>query len=576
MIRGESRERTNSMNRPGFSLAMALAACAFAPAAAEEVDLAVVHRIKAEAFQNGQVMDHLFFLTDVNGPRLTASPGERAAARWAIERLKSWGVTSARSEPWGRFGRSWRLLRYSGHLLEPGYAPLPGIPRAWSGGTRGPVTAAVVHAPVFESWEDELRSDPAKIAARVGEYVARQRGKLRGRIVLIEPQVGSQPASEPALTRYDDAELARLEAAPEPFPAPLLERPITRLPADPQKRRELMASLPLELSEDYWQRLGRAWEPLWAFLREEGVPAVLARDAWGRGSGAILFAEEGGSWRAGSALPPPIVVISPESHGRITRLLERGKPVRVELEVAVELGDEDLEAANVIAEIPGGRKASELVMIGAHLDSWHAGTGATDNAAGCAVMLEAMRILKALDLRLDRTVRLALWTGEEQGIFGSRAYVKKHFADPETMALRPDHAKLAAYFNVDNGTGKIRGVYLQGNDMARPVFSAWLQPFADLGARTLTIRDTHGTDHLSFDAVGLPGFQFIQDPVDYGTRTHHSDLDVYDHLQRADLMQAAAIVASFAYNAANRPEPLPRKPLPKPLPPPRAEAPAGP
>ncbi len=208
----------------------------------------------------------------------------------------------------------------------------------------------------------------------------------------------------------------------------------------------------------------------------------------------------------------------------------------------------------MIAELPGGSRADEVVMIGAHLDSWHGGTGATDNAAGCAVMLEAMRILKTLDLKLDRSVRLALWTGEEQGIYGSRAYVKRHFGDPVTMRLEPEHAKLAAYFNVDNGTGKIRGVYLQGNDMVRPIFEAWLAPFADLGARTLTIRDTHGTDHLSFDAVGLPGFQFIQDPVDYGTRTHHSDLDVYDHLQRADLMQAAAIVASFVYNAATRRE----------------------
>jgi carboxypeptidase Q len=229
--------------------------------------------------------------------------------------------------------------------------------------------------------------------------------------------------------------------------------------------------------------------------------------------------------------------------------------------------DDGKEAYNVVAEIPGGKKADEVVMLGAHLDSWHAGTGATDNAAGCAVMLEAMRILKTLQLPLDRTVRLALWTGEEQGIYGSRAYVKSHFADPVTMNVLPDHAKLAAYFNVDNGTGKIRGVYLQGNDMVRPIFESWLAPFADLGARTLTIRDTDGTDHLSFDAVGLPGFQFIQDPVDYSTRTHHSELDVYDHIQPADLMQASAIVASFVHNAANRPEKLPRKPLPKPMPP---------
>jgi len=558
------------MNHRSVALVLSVAAAPGPQAVAQEVDLAVVHRIKAEAFENGKVMDHLFFLTDVAGPRLTASPGERAAADWAVSRLKGWGIASARTEAWGRFGRGWQLKRYSGHLLTPSYAPLHGVPRAWSGGTRGPVTAGVALAPVFQAWENDAREDPAKVEARVREYVTRQRGKLRGKVVLIEPQVQSQPATTPALTRYEEADLAKLQAAPDPFPTPPLDWPVTRLPDDPKQRRELVARLPLELSEDLWQRLGRAWEPLWSFLREEGVPAVLARDAWGRGAGGLVFAEQAGFWREGSPVPPPVVVITPESYGRLTRLVERGHPVRVELEVDVELEDADREAANVIAEINGGSKADEVVMIGAHLDSWHGGTGATDNAAGCAVMLEAMRILKTLDLKLDRTVRLALWTGEEQGIYGSRAYVKAHFADPSTMALQPEHAKLAAYFNVDNGTGKIRGVYLQGNDMLRPIFEAWLAPFADTGARTLTIRDTHGTDHLSFDAVGLPGFQFIQDPLDYGTRTHHSDLDLYDHVQSADLMQAAAIVASFAYNAATRKELLPRKPLPKPLPTPRA------
>jgi hypothetical protein len=432
------------------------------------------------------------------------------------------------------------------------------------------VAADVVAAPLFETWEEELGYDAAAVSARVRAYADRQRGKLAGRVVLIDPLVESQAATAAPLTRYDDDELAKLTAAPEPFATPPLAWPIDRLPADPKARRELMARLPLELSEDYWERLGRAFDPLWAFLRDEGVVAVLASDE--RGAGGIVFAEQAGSWRAGAPLPPPVVAIAPEAYNRMLRLAGRGEAVRVELEVAVELEEADRDGENVLAEIAGGARADEVVMIGAHLDSWHAGTGATDNAAGCAVMLEAMRILKTLGLRLDRTVRLALWTGEEQGIYGSRAYVKRHFGDPVTMKLEPAHARLSAYFNVDNGTGKIRGVYLQGNDMARPIFESWLQPFSDLGARTLTIRDTDGTDHLSFDAVGLPGFQFIQDPVDYSTRTHHSDLDVYDHLQPADLMQASAIVASFVYNAANRPGLIPRKPLPKPLPPRRAEA----
>jgi Zn-dependent M28 family amino/carboxypeptidase len=250
----------------------------------------------------------------------------------------------------------------------------------------------------------------------------------------------------------------------------------------------------------------------------------------------------------------------------MVRLVQKNVKVTVEVELAARYLDDAPDGVNVVAEIPGVKKKDEVVMLGAHLDSWHAGTGATDNAAGCAVVLEAFRILKALNLPMDRTVRLALWSGEEQALYGSRGYVKEHFGDPVTMAVKPEHARLAGYFNVDNGTGKIRGVYLQGNDMVRPIFEAWLAPFRDLGATTISIRNTGGTDHESFDAVGLPGFQFIQDPLDYGSRTHHSSLDVYDHVQSGDLMQASAVLASFVYNAAMRPEKLPRKPLPKPLP----------
>jgi Zn-dependent M28 family amino/carboxypeptidase len=247
--------------------------------------------------------------------------------------------------------------------------------------------------------------------------------------------------------------------------------------------------------------------------------------------------------------------------------VDKKVPVKLELDIEATFDDASHDGMDVVAELPGGAKKDEVVMFGAHLDSWHSGTGATDNAAGSAVVLEAMRILKTLGLPMDRTVRLALWTGEEQGILGSRGYVKNHFADPVTMKTLPEHEKLSGYFNIDNGTGKIRGVYLQGNDMMRPIFQAWLAPFDDMGAKTISIQDTGGTDHLPFDAVGLPGFQFIQDPLDYGSRTHHSSLDVYDHVQEGDLMQAAAILASFVYDAATRPEMLPRKPMPKPLPP---------
>ncbi len=240
--------------------------------------------------------------------------------------------------------------------------------------------------------------------------------------------------------------------------------------------------------------------------------------------------------------------------------------MKLQFNIRNELYEDNLDSVNVVAEIPGTRKKDEIVMLGAHLDSWHGGTGATDNAAGSAVVMEAVRILKSLNLTMDRTVRMALWSGEEEGLLGSRAYVKEHFADRETMKLAAEHSKLAGYFNYDNGTGKIRGIYLQGNDMARPIFEAWLQPLHDLGASVVSIRNTGGTDHQSFDAVGLPGFQFIQDPIEYETRTHHSNMDLYDHIQPGDLMQASAIMASFVYNAAMREEMLPRKPLPKPQP----------
>lgn len=532
--------------------------------AGETVDLATMHRIKREALEASKVMDHMFYLTDRNGPRLTGSPGFQAAAEWAVARLREWGLV-ARLEPWGGFGRPWSLRRFSAHMKEPVYAPLGGVPKAWSGGTHGPVTGEVVSAPLFETWEDEDRWDLPKLRARIRKYTEEQKGRLAGKIVLIEPARELPQPAEPDSQRYDDAKLASIGAAPEPFALPAIEWPLKRLPGDPKKRGQLFDSLPEEIGEDYFMRILNERGKLNAFLRDEGALAVFGADR--RGHGGLVFAEQAGTWEAGAPTPPPMIVLPPEPYGRLARLVERKVPAKVELEVDVLFPDEPVDGVNVVAEIPGGRKKDEVVMLGAHLDSWNAGTGATDNAAGCAVAIEAVRILKALSPTMDRTVRLALWSGEEQGLFGSRAYVREHFGDPVTMALKPEHARLSGYFNVDNGTGKIRGVYLQGNDMMRPVFESWLAPFRDLGVTTISIRDTGGTDHLSFDAVGLPGFQFIQDPLDYETRTHHSNLDVYDHVQPGDLMQAAAVLAACVYDAATRPEMLPRKPLPKPLPP---------
>jgi hypothetical protein len=337
-----------------------------------------------------------------------------------------------------------------------------------------------------------------------------------------------------------------------------------------------MGSIHPDIMRDFRLRQRKMQVEQWGWLAQEGVLAVVEADDRG-GDGGLVFVESTGAWAVDAPTPPPAVVIASEQYERVLRLLDKKVPVKIEVDLQSQFHAESSDGYNVVAEIPGDDKKDEVVLIGAHLDSWHAGTGATDNAAGAAVMLEAFRILKKLNLKMDRTVRIALWSGEEQGLLGSRGYVQMHYGDAATMKLKPEHGKLAAYFNLDNGSGKIRGIYLQGNDMARPIFEKWLQPVRDLGATGITIRNTGGTDHQSFDAIGLPGFQFIQDPLDYMSRTHHSALDVVDHASPGDLMQAAAVVASFVYHAATRPEMLPRKPLPPPLPPPtqRKAEPAG-
>lgn len=541
--------------------------------AGEDVDLIAVHRIKNEAFRHSQVMDHLFYLTDVHGPRLAGSPAYRKAAGWTVTTIKGWGIPDARLEGWGEFGRSWTLDRFAAHMMAPAYMPIAGSPLAWSAGTSGPVTAETTIAPLFTDENRGDRYDLEKLAVLLDAWMTAQRGKLRGRIVLIDPVRELPPPTAAASARYTPESLDAIARAPEPVPLDPLEWPIVRMPKDDRKQHQMFTPAPIEMTSDFWIRQTRQFDRLNAFLRDEGVVAVLTADR--RGDGGLVFAEEAGSWERGAPIPPPVLSIQPEQYARIHRLTDRGMSVKIEIEVRARIDESDPEGYNVVAEIPGGRKREEVVMLGAHLDSWHAGTGAADNAAGCAVVMEALRILKVLGLPLDRSVRLALWGSEEQGLFGSRRYVAKHFADPITMKTKPEHSRLAGYFNIDNGSGKIRGVYLQGNDMVRPIFAAWLEPFHDLGATTLSIDWTGGTDHQSFDSVGLPGFQFIQDPLDYSSRTHHSNLDVYDHAQPSDLMQASAILASFVYHAANRPEMLPRKPLPKPLPPKKETTAAG-
>jgi hypothetical protein len=534
-----------------------VAATAFAE---EPVNREVTHRIKHEAFENSQIDRHLFQLVDVYGPRLTNSPGFRGAADWLVKLLKEWGLENVHQEKWGPFGQGWSYSRFSAHLTGPGYEALIGVPMGWTPSTAGVVAGQPLVAPLKR--ENNLRRDEAAVDA----YIQKHKGKLKGEIVLIAPAKKVEVQASPALKRFSAAELSERGMAPQPLaPADIdFLNPELEVPEDPEERRDFMARAPAWYREWSNNERRRVQAKLNAFLVEEGVRLIV--HPAGRGDGGTVFPPRSGDRRVDHPMPPPSIAITPEQYNRILRLVEKGIPARIEVEVKTEFYRDNLDSLNVIAELRGGSKKDELVMIGAHLDSVDAGLGATDNAAGCAVMVEVMRILKTLDLKLDRTVRLALWGGEEQGLLGSKAYVKERFGDPQTMKLTPAHDKLAAYFNVDNGTGKIRGLYLQGNDMVRPIFKAWLEPFEDLGATTLSIRETGGTDHLSFDDVGLPGFQFIQDPVEYETRTHHSNMDVYDRLQMPDLMQAAAIVASFVYHAANRPEKLPREVLPKPQP----------
>ena len=505
------------------ALAIAVVVSVALPLAAqvqERVDHDAVYQIKDEGFQRSKVMEIASYLTDVHGPRLSGSPIYTKGAEWAMQQFTEWGLTNVKMEPF-EFGRGWTNDRFVANVVEPQSYAVIGYAKAWTPGTEGAVRAPVVKAVV------ENEADMEKL-----------KGTLRGKIVLSQPMREVKPSFTPLADRYDDKELSELTLAEEPTGQP--RRMFT------PGMRQLM-------------------EKRAAFFRNEGVVAVVEP---GRGDGGTVFVGSGGSRNPKDPPSAPQVVLAVEHYGRIWRTIEKNIPVTLELDIKNTFHDADLNSYNVVAEIPGTdpKLAPELVMLGGHFDTWHAGTGATDNSAGSAVMMEAVRILKVTGLKMRRTVRIALWGGEEQGLLGSRAYVKQHFADRETMALKPEHARFSAYFNVDNGTGAIRGVYLQGNEVVAPIFQAWMQPFKSLGMTTLTPRNTGGTDHLAFDAVGLPGFQFIQDEVEYDTRTHHSNMDVYERLQPGDMMKNAVIVASFVYHTANRDEKLPRKPLPKPQP----------
>jgi hypothetical protein len=519
-------------SRISFPLAGALLFSASFVYSEEPVDLSAIHRIKAEAFENSKVMDHVFYLTDVNGPRLTNSPGFKAAGDWVVKRLQEYGLSNVHEEPWGPFGRGWTYTRYAGHMLEPQYASLIGFPLAWTPGTVGPVQADAIYAPLENDADLE-----------------RFKGKLRGKIVLTMKSKVLTMSMEPMARRLTEAELAQT--------------------TDPDRLANIFRAPGPQPSPEARQR-NAFRNKVNQYLKDEG--AVLALRYGATGDGGTVFAQAGGTRDIKDPVPPPMVAVTPEHYNRIVRLLEHEIPVKLEFDIEAQLIDSPTDSFNVIGEIEGGRKKDEIVMLGAHLDSWHGGTGATDNATGSAVAIEAVRILKALNLKMDRTVRIALWGGEEQGLLGSEAYVKQHFADRETMQPKPEFFKLSAYYNDDAGTGRFRGIAVSGNDEVKPVFETWLKPFHDLGATAITganapaARRPSSTDHTSFDYVGLPGFSFLQDPLEYGTRTHHSNMDVYDRVQPGDMMQCAAIMAAFVYNTAMRDQMLPRVPLPKPLP----------
>lgn len=521
-------------------------------------DLSVVGRIKTEAFDNSQVMDTLGYLTDVYGPRLTASPEFRQAADWVVQRLQGYGLENVHLEKWGPIARSWSLKQSSLELIEPRYGQLDAAALAWSDTTKGPVTGEPLVTPLNPNGRQS--QDPKKLEADLDRYMAAWKGKLRGKIILTAPAREVRPVTQPLFARLTDKELSDIGVAPLPV-AKLSDLQNLKFPDDPEEERRFVQSLPAWVRELFAEQRRQIIDKRVKFWRDEGVLAVLNTGDSSRDG--LVFAQAAGPYDAKEPLAPPSFIVSHEQYNRIVRLLDKKVPVKLRLNLQADVSNRNEDGYNVVGEIPGGAKRDELVMVGAHLDSWRSGTGATDNAAGSAVMIEVMRILKMLNLKLDRTVRIVLWSGEEQGLFGSKAYVKEHFGDPDTMKLSAAHAKLSGYFNVDNGSGKIRGVYLQGNDAMRPIFEQWLSPFRDEGVSTITIRNTGGTDHLSFDDVGLPGFQFVQDPLDYDTVTHHSNMDTFDHVQPPDLMQAAAVVASVVYSAANRSEMLPRKELPK-------------
>ena len=538
--------KMNLLFRPTIAAILIAAISAPAPLVAatpkdDQPDLQMMARIREEGFRHSKVMEIESELTDRLGPRLSGSADLKKANEWTRDTLAGYGLQNAHLEGYD-FGRGWAIDNVDVRMTSPTVAMLYALPKAWTPSTPGTIKGEVV-----------------AMKATTVEDLDQYKGKLAGKIVLLGSMRDIQPVSEPYLHRLDDAKLKETETYEAPGAAP-------RAPNAPTR-------------EDMMKRFqfGRALEK---FLNDER-PAVTIEAS--RGQAGVIFVQGTQAYRPGAPDGVPQLVMEVEHFGRIARLLERKVPVQLEINVQSHFESPDNgKIFNTVAEIPGTDKKDEVVMLGGHLDSWHAGTGATDNAAGCAVAMEAVRILQRLGVKPRRTIRIALWTGEEEGLLGSRAYAAEHFGkreEPKTgdtsglpsfmrdqsampLHLMPEQAKVSAYFNVDNGTGKLRGIYTQENPAVVPIFQSWGETFKDLGFTTISNRNTGGTDHLSFDAVGIPGFQFIQDPVEYETLTHHSNMDVYERIQREDMMQIAIIEAAFVYDAAMRDDMMPRKAFP--------------
>jgi hypothetical protein len=519
--------------------------------AAESLDLAMYARIRDEAIAHTHVMEYASGLMDGIGPRLTGSPNLKRANEWTRDQFTAMGCANAHLEDWGEFGMGWQQVNTWLRMTAPDTAVFIAQAAPWSPATKGAVTAPAIWVDI----KDEKDFDKYK-------------GKLAGKIVFFGAMRDVKPVEKPLFTRDDEADLKKIQTYPLEAPNP-------------------------DFSFQAFLKSLAVREKIGKFLADEQAVAVITPSRDGRnngGSGGTIFDDTGAGfgwliYQREHANPLPVAVTAIENYGRVYRLLKAGVPVSLELDIDSKFYGDHEHGFDTIAEIPGTdpKLKDEIVMVGGHLDSWASATGATDNGAGTVVAMEVMRILTALGVKPRRTIRVGLWTGEEQGEFGSYGYVKQHFGEiPRSTApdqasvteydrdaagpiiFKPEYQKISAYFNLDNGSGRIRGIYLQQNAAVAPIFAQWIAPLADLGVGTITMRDTGGTDHEAFDAVGVPGFQFIQDPLDYGSRTHHSNMDTYERLQPEDLAQAAAVEAIFVYNAAMRDQMLPRKPIPHP------------